>query len=179
MNIFALDKDPTQAAVMQVDKHVVKMILETAQLLCTAHRILDGTQYTDKTKTGRNVKRWRLDDPISDMRLHSATHINHPSAVWCRQTSGNYEWLYHHFQALCLEYSYRYGKYHKTMGMLWDELSILPRNIPQGNLQPFAVAMAPQYIVSEDPVTNYRNYYKQGKAHLHKWTKRSMPEWMA
>lgn len=178
MNIFALDHDPVLAAHMQVDRHVVKMILETAQLLCTAHRVLDGREYTDKTKTGRNVKRWRLDDPISDMRLYSATHINHPSAVWCRQTSGNYEWLYRHFQGLCMEYNFRYGKYHKCQSLLWDELSLLPREIPHGKLQPFSVAMAPEYIVSTDAVENYRNYYKQGKAHLHKWTKRNPPEWM-
>lgn len=179
MNIFALDHDPSVAAQMQVDKHVVKMILETAQLLCTAHRMLDGKQILGKTKTGRNVKRWEMPDAQDDMLLYTATHINHPSAVWCRQTSGNYEWLYRHFQGLCLEYNYRYGKYHKTMGLLWDHLSMTPRNIPQGPLQPFAVAMDPKYIVSTDPVVNYRNYYKQGKTHLHKWTKREIPVWMS
>lgn len=178
MNIFAISNDPTQAAVMQVDRHVVKMILETAQLLCTAHRILDGEEYIDKTKTGRKVKRWRLANPQDDMLLYSATHINHPSAVWARASRGNYEWLYRHFQALCLEYTYRYGKYHKCMSMLWDHLSMAPRNIPDLPLQPFAVAMDKKYIVSQDPIENYRNYYKNGKSHLHKWTRRNPPEWM-
>lgn len=178
MNIFALDQDPKVAAEMQVDRHVVKMILETAQLLCTAHRILDGKPFAGKTKTGRNVKRWEMPDAQDDMRLYSATHINHPSAVWCRQTSGNYEWLYRHFQALCLEYNHRYGKYHKCQGLLWDRLSVCPYNIPRGELQPFSVAMAEQYVVSKDPVVNYRNYYKKGKTHLHKWTNREVPLWM-
>jgi hypothetical protein len=178
MNIFAIDSDPGQAAVWMVDKHVVKMILESAQLLCTAHRMLDGVQYIDKTKTGRNVKRWRLADPQDDMLLYSATHINHPSAVWCRETRGNYEWLYRHFQALCLEYTHRYGKYHKCMNM-WDHLNMTPRNINQGNLQEFSVAMDKQYIVSTDPIENYRNYYKIGKARMHKWTKRNPPPWLA
>jgi len=178
VNIFAIDSDPYQAAEWMVDKHVVKMILESSQLLCTAHRLLDGVQYVDKTKTGRNVKRWRLADPQDDMILYSATHINHPSAVWCRETSGNYEWLYRHFQALCLEYTHRYGKYHKCQGMLWDHLSMTPRNIKQAPLQPFAVAMDKQYIVSTDPIVNYRNYYKIGKARMHKWTKREAPPWL-
>jgi hypothetical protein len=177
MNIFAVDHCPDISAMSLVDKHVVKMILESAQLLCTAHRMLDGTPYIDKTKTGRNVKRWRLSDPQDDMLLYSATHINHPSAVWCRQTTGNYDWLYRHFQALCMEYNYRYGKYHKCMEM-WDHLSMRPRNLTDGPLQPFAVAMDKQYIISQDPVENYRNYYRVGKAKLHKWTKRGAPTWI-
>lgn len=178
MNIFAVDHDPSVAAASLVDKHVVKMILETAQLLCTAHRMLDGRAFTGYTKSGRRIKRWEMPDPQDDMLLYSATHINHPSAVWARQTSGNYEWLYRHFQALCMEYNHRYGKYHKCQHMLWDHLGMTPRNIPQGPLQPFSVAMADQYIVSLDPVENYRNYYKKGKTHLHKWTKREVPVWM-
>jgi hypothetical protein len=177
MNIFAIDSDPYQAAEWMVDKHVVKMILESAQLLSTAHRVIDGTPYTDKTKTGRNVKRWRLADPQADKVLYSATHVNHPSAVWCRETSGNYKWLYRHFQGLCTEYTHRYGKYHKCMDM-WSHLSMYPRYIKLGDLQPFSVAMDKQYIVSTDPIENYRNYYKIGKARMHKWTKREMPAWI-
>jgi len=57
MNIFYLDKDPIVAAEMSCDKHVCKMIIESAQMLSTAHRMIDGTQYTGKTKKGRNIKR--------------------------------------------------------------------------------------------------------------------------
>lgn len=177
MNIFAISNDPNQSAIWMVDKHVVKMILESAQLLCTAHRVLDGTPYIDKTKTGRNVKRWRLADPQDDMLLYSATHINHPSAVWCRETTGNYEWLYQHFQALCMEYNHRYGKYHKCMNM-WDHLSMRPRNMTDGPLQPFATAMPDEYKVPNDPVESYRNYYRVAKARMHKWTKREVPSWI-
>ena len=80
MNIFYIDKDPVQAAEWMVDKHVVKMILESAQLLCTAHRFLDGTEYVDAT-SGRRIKRWMLSDARESV-LYSATHINHPSAIW-------------------------------------------------------------------------------------------------
>ena len=92
MNIFYIHTDPRMCAEWAVDSHCIKMILERAQLLSTAHRVLDGIQYIDKTKTGRNVKRWHLDDH-REQELYSATHVNHPCAVWCRVTDGNYNWL--------------------------------------------------------------------------------------
>lgn len=85
MNIFYLSNDPRQAAEWMVDRHVVKMILESAQLLCTAHRIIDGVEYQGSTATGRKARRWRLNDH-RDLMFYSATHINHPSAVWCRSS---------------------------------------------------------------------------------------------
>ena len=103
MNIFYLDHDVAKCAEMHNDKHVVKMILEYCQLLSTAHRYLDGVEQIGQTKTGRNVKRWKLNDE-RDTILYSATHINHPSAVWCRQTAANYHWLYKLLVELCKEY---------------------------------------------------------------------------
>lgn len=177
MNIFYIDKDPHNAAKQMVDKHVVKMILETAQLLSTAHRLLDGEEYVGQTATGRKAKRWRLPDPELDEVLYQATHINHPSAVWCRETSENYDWLFSHFLGLLDEYNYRYGKKHKCTDMV-DALMRLPQNIPLGNFTPVTPAMAEQYIISNDSLENYRNYYRQGKTHLHKWTKRTPPAWL-
>lgn len=177
MNIFYIDKDPHNAAKQMVDKHVVKMILETAQLLSTAHRLLDGEEYVGQTATGRKAKRWRLPDPDLDTVLYQATHINHPSAVWCRETSENYDWLFSHFMGLLDEYNYRYGKKHKCTDMV-DALMRLPQNIPLGNFTPVTPAMAEQYIISNDSLENYRNYYRQGKIHLHKWTKREPPKWL-
>jgi hypothetical protein len=176
VNIFAIDKDPIQSAMWMVDKHVVKMILETAQLLSTAHRILDGEQYIDKTKTGRNVKRWRLPDDREQM-LYSATHINHPSAVWCRATVHNYGWLYQHFVALMDEYTYRYGKVHKCEAMSqW--LVYPPKNIKIAELTPVTPAMPDEYKVPNDHVESYRNYYRIAKERMHKWTKREKPAWI-
>jgi len=117
MNIFYISKDPVQAAEWMVDKHVVKMILESAQLLSTAHRILDGQETLGKSKTGRNVKRWILPDARESV-LYSATHINHPSAIWCRRSVENYNWLADHMFALLYEYTYRYNKQHKIEGEL-------------------------------------------------------------
>jgi hypothetical protein len=159
-----------------VDKHVVKMILETAQLLSTAHRLLDGEEYVGQSTSGRKARRWRLPDDRETI-IYSATHINHPSAVWCRQSNNNYNWLYCHFAALLNEYTYRYGKVHKCASMA-STLRFTPQLIPVGYFTPVTPAMAEQYIISQDSVLNYRNYYKQGKTHLHKWTKRQPPEWL-
>ena len=82
MNIFYLDEDPVLAAQMHCDKHVVKMILESAQLLSTAHLLIDG-------------------DELADERgLYKATHKNHPSSKWVRDSSENYEWLWNLFDQL-------------------------------------------------------------------------------
>ena len=155
---------------------MVKMVLETAQLLSTAHRVLDGHQYTGKTATGRNVKRWLLSDE-REYVVYSATHVNHPSAVWCRATFDNYNWLYKHFAALLNEYTYRYGKVHKCASMALT-LRFTPQNIPLGNLTPVTPAMPEEYIVKGDSVASYRNYYRVSKERMHKWTKREKPAWI-
>ena len=152
------------------------MILETAQLLSTAHRILDGTEYIDKTKTGRNVRRWRLPDARETV-LYSATHINHPSAVWCRATNNNYNWLFCHFGGLLHEYTYRYGKIHKCEDMV-VALMQPPFNIDVGYLTPVTPAMPDEYKVPHNSVASYRNYYRGAKQRMHKWTKREVPEWI-
>ena len=178
MNMFYLSHSPRECAEWSVNSHCIKMILESAQLLSTAHRLLDGVQYTDKSKTGRNVKRWRLDD-WRENKLYSATHMNHPCAVWCRETSTNYLWLHSLMKSYCTEYTYRYEKTHaiEKSGLLSD-LEILPNNIKIAGFTTPPSAMDTKYIISEDPIINYRNYYKNGKMHLHKWNKRELPYWI-
>lgn len=154
----------------------MKMILETAQLLSTAHRILDGTEYVGSSKSGRKAKRWLLPD-IREHFLYSATHINHPSAVWARYSNNNYNWLYCHFMALLEEYTYRYGKIHKCQAMC-EYLKNPPRNIAVGYKTQVTPAMPEQYKVGEDSVASYRKYYREAKKDLHKWTKRPTPEWI-
>ena len=176
MNIFAVSNDPKQSAEWMVDKHVVKMILETAQLLSTAHRIIDGIEYVGSSKSGRNVKRWLLPDE-REVYLYSATHVNHPSTIWTRATNNNYTWLACHFGALLAEYTHRYGKHHKCEAMVpW--LQYPPRNISVGYLTQVTPAMPEEYKVSGDSVSSYRNYYRIAKKDLHKWTKREAPEWI-
>jgi len=177
MNIFYIDHDPIKAAQGMVDKHVVKMILESAQLLSTAHRLLDGTQIEGTSKTGRKAKRWILHDGRQDV-LYLATHIHHPSAVWCRQSVENYLWLVEHFFALMHEYTHRYNKKHACFGDLSFMLQSPPHKLKDYNWTNMPCAMADEYKISDDPLTNYRNYYKIGKATMHKWTNRQPPEWI-
>jgi len=158
-----------------VDKHVVKMILESAQLLSTAHRVLDGVEYIDVT-SGRRIKRWILADGREDV-MYKATHINHPSAVWCRQSVENYTWLSDHLFALLDEYTYRYEKKH-ACAMLAIELQAPPFNLKDWEWTKMPSCMDEKYIISQDPITNYRNYYKVGKANIHSWKKRAAPEWI-
>lgn len=176
MNIFYLDISPSQCAQWMVDRHVVKMILETCQLLSTAHRVLDGIQTQDKSKTGRKVTRYVLNDYREDI-LYQATHINHPSSIWCRESIQNYEWLHAHLGALLKEYTYRYGKTHSCHN-LYEVLTVRPLNIQHGLFTQPTPAMDASYIISQDSVENYRNYYKQGKVHLFAWTNREKPFWL-
>lgn len=170
MNIFYLDSDPIKAAEYMVDKHVVKMIVETAQLLSTAHRVLDG-----KLIEG-NKKVWVLPDDRENV-LYKTTHVNHPSAIWCRESNNNYNWLYCHFLALLGEYTHRYGKIHKCTELsLW--LRDPPHNIPISWKTQATPAMPDEFKVPGDSVKSYRNYYRVGKASLHRWTKRDVPSWI-
>lgn len=177
MNIFMLSEDPMQSAKWMVDKHVNKLSTESAQLLSTAHRVLDGEEYIGKTEFGRNVKRWKLPDSRENV-LYLATHVNHPSAVWCRQSIMNYNWLADHLFALLAEYTYRYGKKHKIDGEISYMLQSPPLNLKEYEMTKMPSAMDDKYIISDDPVVNYRNYYKYGKIHLHAWKKRNPPEWI-
>jgi hypothetical protein len=174
MNIFFLDRNPFQAAKMHHDKHVVKMILETAQLLSTAHRVLDGTEYIDAS-SGRRIKRYKLNDSRENV-LYKATHMNHPSAVWVRKTSGNYCWTYKLFNFLLAEYTHRYGKHHKCEELKYD-LGNLPKNIINDDITEIPQAMPEQYKDS-DPVRGYRNYYIAEKKGQSKYTNRKVPTWL-
>jgi hypothetical protein len=178
MNIFYVNSDPEVAARSMVDRHVVKMILETAQLLSTAHRVIDGEEYVGQTQTGRKAKRWRLSGNV-DAIMYAATHINHPSAVWVRENSANYNWLYDHLLALGREYTHRYGRTHLTIDKLKDILKDAPENIEQSNVMTkMPSCMDKQYIVSVDPIINYRNYYNYGKTDLLRWSNRPPPQWI-
>jgi hypothetical protein len=161
-----------------VDRHVVKMILETAQLLSTAHRVIDGVEYVGQSQSGRKAKRWKLSGN-ADAIMYAATHINHPSAVWVRENSANYVWLYDHLLALGREYTYRYGRTHLTIDKLKDILKEAPEQIAESKVMTkMPSCMDKQYIVSLDPIVNYRNYYNYGKTDLLRWTERDPPSWI-
>ena len=178
MNIFALSNDVSEAARYHVDRHAVKMILEYAQLLSTAHRVLDGKQSVSLTKTGRSTTVWTMPDERVEHSLYKATHINHPSAIWARESIENYKWLQGLLVAVSAEYTFRYGKQHKCQrdGLI-ELLETPPVNIPMVPATKLRLAMPDEYKV-EDPVESYRNYYRFGKPHLHRWKNREVPNWL-
>ena len=130
MNIFYLHKDPVVAAQMSCDKHVVKMILESAQLLSTCHRVQDGTEYYGKTANGRKIKRWKHPNPNLEPILYKAGWVKHPSTIWLFESAYNYMWLYKHFMALNEEYKKRYNHTddHIAVQKLGQILSSPPKN---------------------------------------------------
>lgn len=176
MNIFYLDHDVIKCAEYHNDKHVVKMILEYAQLLSTAHRYLDGILSVRQSKTGRKQNWYYLGDYRDDL-LYNATHINHPSAKWCRDSVANYEWLYRLFCATCDEYTFRYGKVHLTDQKLRKILATPPKNIGSKKFEPPWRAMPDEVKIGDDSLASYRNYYINNKTHLASWKKRNIPEW--
>jgi hypothetical protein len=176
MNIFFLDKNPRLAAEYHCDKHVVKMILESAQLLSTAHRVLDGNMIIGKSKTNRNVKRWILNDARETI-LYQAGHTNHPSAVWARSNIDHYRYLYDLYQFLIDEYKYRYGKDHKCE-LLAPALLEAPSNIDF--VSPWEdppQAMPEDVKIPNDTVGAYRSYYINYKNEMARWTRRPQPDW--
>jgi len=177
MNIFYLHSDPQTCAQMHNDKHCVKMILEYAQLLSTAHRLIDGTLVDSVSKTGRKTKRYVLPDN-REHTIYTATHSNHPSAVWVRQTDSNYHWLFSLFEELMVEYTHRYSKVHKC-SELQEVLSYAPNNITIGDFTEPTPAMPDEYKVEGDSIVSYRNYYLGSKYKMSRWTNQVMPEWFA
>jgi len=144
MNIFYLHRDPVKAAVVQYNKHVVKMILESAQMLCTAHHCYGSSEQK------ANIP-------------YRQAHLNHPSTIWARKSRATYMWLYNHMIALGKEYTKRYGKEHLTITKCRDFLATPPLHI-QGNefVEP-PQCMPDQYKVDNDAVTAYWNYYEKEK----------------
>lgn len=175
MNIFFLNNIPKECAQMHVDKHCVKMILEYAQLLSTAHRVIDGVEYIDDS-SGRKIKRWKLGGSYEDI-LYKATHINHPSAIWVRQRESHYRWLFGLWIELMNEYTYRYGKVHASSRLI-GYLNRPPINIEfGGGFDQPTPAMPDKYKVPGDSIQSYKNYYNGDKQHLANWKNRIQPLW--
>ena len=145
MNIFYLDRDPVKAAQIQYNKHVVKMVLESAQMLCTAHH-----HYAE------------LNYPMVEVPYKKA-HYNHPSTIWCRQNAKQYMWLYDHMIALGEEYTKRYNKTHLTITKCKEPLRQLPLGIPDSTFTEPPQCMPEEYKVKGDSLSAYWNYYEQEK----------------
>jgi hypothetical protein len=157
MNLFYVEKEPVAAAQALCDKHVVKMILETAQMLSTTHRLSETPQA-----------------PF----VYKMTHKNHPSTKWLRSSQVAYRWGLEHLEALFAEYSHRYGKIHKTEREKFQHLKIIPQDLPQA---PFVDP--PQCMYDEcrgaDTVAAYRAYYRTRRNEIDmRWSKRAVPVWL-
>ena len=172
MNIFILHKDPKQNVKLYCDQHVRKMILETAQLLSFAHY-----HHHSRAKKEKIYK-------------DSKSHTNHPCALWVRESWANYDYLCKLGMALCKEYTYRWGKIHKTETVL-KYLSKIRPVLPLTSLTPFNLCMPKEYhfiskienkTVFRDAIKSYRRYYKAEKQTFKNgpatWTKRNKPEFL-
>lgn len=155
MNLFVLDNNPRINAEYHVDRHVIKMILESAQLASNVQHLFDGKY-----------------------RPYKLTHKNHPLTKWASECVENYNYIINYGVNLCYEYTYRYGKTHKTENILYWLQQNQPQNIPSlGNITKHYLAMPPEYRC-DDSVNAYRHYYIRCKRHLFKWTRRSVPFWI-
>ena len=178
MNIFLLSLNPYICALWHCDQHCIKMILEYAQVLSTAHRVLDGKLTTEKTANGRSIKRYKfLSYDDRENLLYKSTHVNHPSAIWARESDANYRWLYNLFCCLCDEYTKRYKKVHKSDTKLREFLKNEPMYIDEGPLTPIPQAMPDEYKVENDPILAYRIFYVYSKSRFAEWKHTEIPWW--
>ena len=176
MNIFYLHHDPETCVKMHNDKHVVKMIIEYAQLMSTAHRVLDGDEYYGYTANNRRIKRWKHPSEKMEENLMKASHVNHPSNKWLRLSSQNYDWLFKLWRELLLEYTHRYGKTHKCAER-YAYLARPPKNIPDVPFTEPTQAMPEDVKRGDSAIIAYRNYYIFHKNSMAKWTNRPVPKW--
>lgn len=151
MNIFVLSSNTKEAAIWHVDKHIVKMPLESAQMLCTS------------------LHHHGFEAP------YKPVHVKHPCTLWTQATRSNYLWLCDLGIELCKEFTYRYGKVHSSEAII--NLCLENRHvIPDGPLTDFAQAM-PDECKRPNAIDAYREFYRKHKAHLATWKARSEPGW--
>jgi len=161
MNIFILDKNIILSASYHCDKHVVKMITETCQILSTVYREVTKREIPDF--------------------IYKATHKNHPCVKWCRESRSNFIYCIHLGFELYNEYQHRYNKpeKHKRNLQILKFLNskYIALDLDGNGLTPFALAMPDKYKC-DNAVEAYREYYIGEKSHLFKWTKRPIPQWI-
>lgn len=168
MNIFVSSKSPIKSAKQLDNKRVVKMILESAQLLSTAMHF----HINNAPEAFKNIN-----------IPYRSTHINHPCTIWVCKTRANYWWLFRHFISLCNEYQLRYGKTHKCYQYLGD-FYVGARVIPQGDLTQFPNCTSNKgkgicFKHINDPVKAYKAYLSarwDTDTLKPKWTNRTIPE---
>ena len=188
MNIFALSKNPVEAAQQMLDKHVVKMPTETCQMLHTNHlyfAFLDLYGYEPSLK---ELKQYHKD---FGSNLMKPAMLNHPSTIWARKTMHNAKWLYEHGLALCEEYTYRYGKRHGTHDRILNLHNFYIESACSSKATPVDIAMDDKYRLDineysqKNPnwtdwdfvIDSYKHYYLEGKWRFAEWRKNRRPDW--
>jgi len=197
MNIFALSRNPAQAAREMIDKHIVKMPTETCQMLHTNILYMQYVQEHGKEPQLKDLKAFHL---ATESELMKPAMLNHPSTIWARQTYANWNWLYEHGLALCDEYTHRYEKKHGTLQRILDCIPyfdvVFEHPFSKKRLQPVSIAMDDKYRINADEFHNtqrvqygkrtdgwdfviesYRHYYLEGKWRFAEWRKNRRPDW--
>ena len=158
MNIFYLDADPTRCAEMYCNSHVVKMLLETAQMLCSVHH-MTGTE---------------------ERIPYRKTHANHPCCIWARSSIQHYLWLVNLGEALSLEYTHRYKKVHKSSHIIRWAAKRLPENLADNNFVEPPQCMPDEFKVPGSTIESYKKYYKHKleNPRMMAYTNRNVPEFI-
>jgi hypothetical protein len=154
MNIFLLSLDAQECAELACNKHIIKQILESAQLLCSQFQ--------------------------PGAAPYKRTHYNHPCSIWTRQSKQNFEWLLDYSYCLLNEYTFRYEKIHKSKTVIdWCKNNYKKLKLPNIGLteHPQCFGDYKHLICPGDPVKGYRNYYIQAKSHLKSYKNREVPKW--
>lgn len=192
MNLFYLDHDHELNAQYHVDKHVVKMILEAAEMLCMAHLVTQAVGYTPRKLTQEEYKKClEFKSPMKALDpenrpipyLGRDAHLNHPSTIWVRSSAENYAWTFNYMHSLEMERRYRNPKgvpVHRAYQLIfWLDFP----DIPDIGLTKFALAMKvmkdqyPQYYDENNPIQSYRYFYMLDKAKFASWKGREKPYW--
>ena len=184
MNLFYLDEDLDKCAEYHVDKHIVKMPLEAAQLLCTAIWVDEVLGFTPRAlnaeeREALNSRKSEIKHlPLEERPLtpYLPMMYNHPCTIWTRSSLDNFEWVHCYANALNDEYHYRYGKLHKSVEQVINKLPE-PKNMPRKGLTPFLMAMPDELKDESDVIGSYRLYYHTDKATFAKWSYREQPDW--
>ncbi len=167
MKIYFLDSDPYQCAQYHCDKHISIRILETSNILCSAHVHISNNQINYESEAFQHLP-WAITFKIPLAQ-------DNPHCNWIRESIQNYRWLSELGCALCQEYTFRWGRKHKyEICLQWLRLN--EPNLPDIELTRFQLLMPSEYK-SDDPIESYRKYYIADKTRIAKWTRREKPYW--
>jgi len=182
MNIFVLDESPKKSAEYHCDKHVVKMILESGQMMCTAHWLHLLKNYYDGDisdfKRVKDIQSWLFENthPL-EQPPWKISHMRHPCTLWTNESYSNYMCHWELAIELCSEYTKRDHKVHKSEAVIDWLGKNTPRLMQDKGMTPHPICMKEEYKINNDVVKSYRNYYIMDKVRFAKWKTIEPPWW--